>query len=178
MQISIQNILAAGDGNFWDLLPIILFVVISAIIGIVRKAAEKAQTKQSERPEEEQRNIQPPIHTRQARQIRQVKTPELPPIRVAQELELQRRRAIKQQSDRRQRLAPPKIPQADTAAIESKLLSIKPAQTYAPKKPEKLAPLKALVSLTNTDDLRRAFVLHEILSPPKSLRQDSQTPYV
>ena len=225
------HILADGARDLFELVPIILFVVISIVVGILRKsAAQKAG--QARRSHAEQEGREQPARrdgyarigqvpqagrqpqpgrphpggtarpagpppappprpdlelaretlrsmgliveqpTQQAPQAGQpvTLTPVEPqPIRVEEELRVQRRRERKLDADRRKRLAPRKVPEADSAAIEGRILHVRPGQEAAQD-----VPTGVIVDLSRADRARRAIIFHEIFSAPKALREGKE----
>ncbi len=61
-------------------------------------------------------------------------------------------------------------PEADTAAIESRLLSIRPAKTGAAVAGNSFIT----VNLSDPTNARTAIIMHEIFSPPKALRDEHE----
>lgn len=219
------HILARGARDLFELVPIILFVVISIVVGIIRKsAAQKAE--QARRSGAEQPPKQPDRAARQAGHARSGQTgqahpqpgrttrppgpPPAPPpigldvelaqqalramglipagpqpseagqpvvltpvepasIRVEEELKLQRRRQRDLEAQRRKRLASRKVPEADSAAIEGRILQVRPDQEAAHD-----LPTGPAVNLSSAERARRAIIFHEIFSAPKALRQGKE----
>jgi len=90
-------------------------------------------------------------------------------IRVEEELKLQRRRERKLDAQRRKRLAPRKVPEADSAAIEGRILKVRPGQEAAHD-----VATGVIVDLSRAESLRRAIIFHEIFSAPKALREGKE----
>ena len=215
------HILADGARDLFELVPIILFVVIGIVVGIIRKsAAHKAE--QARRSRAEQPPKQPDRAARQAgyarvgqarpqpgRTARPPGPPPAPPIgpdmelaqqalramglipagpqpseagqpvvltpvepasiRVEEELKLQRRRQRDLEAHRRKRLAPRKATEAHFAAIEGRILQVRPDQEA-----QQDLPTGPVVNLSSAERARRAIIFHEIFSAPKALRQGKE----
>ncbi|MCJ7543316.1 MAG: hypothetical protein MUP47_01920 [Phycisphaerae bacterium] len=85
---------------------------------------------------------------------------------VAEEVRRQQERLARGQAERDQRLTALPPSEADTAAIEARLLHVRAAA-----EPGQVALAASLVgSLKTPDDLRRAILHYEIFAPPKALR--------
>lgn len=91
-------------------------------------------------------------------------------IRVSQELQLQQQRSQELEERRMKKLAA-RVPQeADSAGIEARLLHTRPS---AAPHLEPSAP-RAKVVLGDAEQARFAIICHEVFSPPKALRQESE----
>ena len=91
--------------------------------------------------------------------------------RVEEELALQRRRMEQQEAACRRRMAAKTPSEADTAAIEARLVHIRKGQAAA-----KAGEPGVLVNLMQPGNMRQAILFHEILSPPKALREEADLP--
>ncbi|MCE5327590.1 MAG: hypothetical protein LLG01_14385 [Planctomycetaceae bacterium] len=105
----------------------------------------------------------------QRRDLAQVEAQEDLAQSVDQEMLRQQQRMSAAESSRQQRMGELHIPEEDSAAIEQRLLHVRPAQQGHKAA---LSPLAAL--LANRDTARKAIVLQEILSPPKALRHGQE----
>ena len=81
----------------------------------------------------------------------------------------QRRRLAKRQAERRRRLAARKSPEADTEAIESRLIHAVPIAAAAAETLPSGAGMKE--TLASAERARAAIIFHEIFSCPKALRR-------
>jgi len=84
---------------------------------------------------------------------------------VDEMIEQRQRDRLRQDAERMRRLASSKPVEADTAAIERKLLHLSRAEV-----PQMTAAATVHVDLTNPANLRQAIIYSEILSPPVGLR--------
>lgn len=98
---------------------------------------------------------------------------EPPPRTVEQEIVLLQSRLAKLERVRKKRFTALVSPEADTAAIEARLISIRPA--IRSRVPE-VAALRAAptVDLADRDKARAAIVLHEIFSRPLAMRSQPE----
>jgi len=199
---NIAIMLAAGDGGTFEIVIVLLFIVISIVGGIIKKASEKQKQKQQKgRPPAKQ-----PRPTGQGEQAQQGQPSQRPtpqgqapqrqvsarpaqrqPVRVAlahpqaaakpedlsanvqTELATQQQRLQKAGLSRRRRLAARKPPEADSAAIEKRLTSIKPEPTDETAQTQQ--EHRQIVRLLGRNQARQAIIYHEIFSPPKALRE-------
>lgn len=90
-------------------------------------------------------------------------------VRVDEALRQERRRQRDAEAQRRKRLASPRVAEADSAAIESRILKVHPGQGDAQD-----LPTGPAVDLSSADRARRAIVFHEIFSAPKALRRGKE----
>jgi hypothetical protein len=86
---------------------------------------------------------------------------------VDEEMERQRQRMQTERSDREQRMAALAPQEADTAALISRLVHIRPGALAAHHGPSS----RLLSLLKSGGGLRNALIYHEIFSAPKSIRQ-------
>ena len=87
-------------------------------------------------------------------------------VRVEQELQIQRRRMEEQDRRRQQRMRTLAPAEADTAAIETRILHVQPAARATPGATE-----LAAAGAFRIDDPRKAMIYYEIFSLPKALRE-------
>lgn len=93
--------------------------------------------------------------------------------RVADELQHERKRRQRQQLERQQRLATYQPDEADTAAIQERIVSARTpliAGTAAGQVQQTTHGLQ--VNLKNPSAARSAIIMHEILGPPKALQSE------
>ena len=96
------------------------------------------------------------------------------PLELREMPNVETERIVRQEKQRTRRLAPPKVPEADTKAIQARLASARPA-TEAVRKAEVPDEAQAAgLSLHSRDLLRSAIIAHEIFSPPKALRKEQE----
>jgi hypothetical protein len=90
---------------------------------------------------------------------------------VDEEMERQQQRMQRERTDREHRMAALAPQEADTAALISHLVHIRPGSIAAGA--AHAGPSSRLLSLLkNGSGLRNALIYHEIFSPPKSMRKD------
>ena len=113
---------------------------------------------------------------RNARQRSALQNPKAPepaprqqPATVEDEVLQQRRRLAKVQAERKRRLAARKPPEADTAAIESRLVHVAPGVAAAAETLPTGTGMRE--TLASADRARTAMIFHEIFSSPKALRR-------
>jgi len=179
-------ILAQGDEGLFEIIIIGAIFLLGIIGSVFQKAKEKAQQREAREkrrrptpegaPSQQAPRPQPAAQQRrkqvQPRRPARAQTQE--PVRVSEELRRAERRQKKLEEERRQRLATHRPPEADTAAIEAKLLHVPKAgeDGYGADAAGKFI---GGLGLLTPAEARRAIVLHEILSPPKSLRQGGES---
>jgi hypothetical protein len=183
-------ILAEGDIDVIEFVVILVVLALSAIGGVIQK---KVKDKQQERRAREagqklraaaprQRPVgtmaQPAALVPPAPQVGREAAPPLgmdteEVVRVRQEMHLQKQRRGKLEAQRRRRLGSLGPPEADVAARESRLQSIRPtAADAAQAAPTFVAGVG--ISLLRPGEARKAIIMREILSAPKALRQDAE----
>lgn len=105
--------------------------------------------------------------------------PEPEMMRVTDELRHEQERRQRGELQRRRRMAARQSPEADTGAIEGRLVHVRP-KTAAPAAPALGADPARLgqpagaavqVNLSDPEEARRAIIFHEILAQPKALRR-------
>lgn len=170
----LSNILAAGEG-VEDLLQLILLVGAAGVIAVVRWLGKLASQKQDEQQAVEQaQRLQENLETDRAPQAVQAPVQQRPP----------------QQAPQRRRRKPPAQPAEPVvlAPIEHRLVNAQADMPSAvhhdfyayPGRPGALshddawAAQPVAVDLSNPDLLRQAVIYHELLSPPKALRDESE----
>jgi len=173
---SFAYILAEGDIGWLQIVVVAVILILGLISSVVQKAKEKEQQREGR---EKRRRPTPPTRQEQARRP-QSAPQQVPPqpqdeevVRVSEELRRGEQRQKNLEEARRRRLAVRKSPEADTAAIESRLLSV--SQAGDGPEVEIVGNLALGLGLLTPDAARRAIVLHEILSPPKALRQGGES---
>jgi len=177
------SILARDEVDVIEFVVILVILAIGGIAGAIQKARQKkAEQEAAEGAKREtgqappQRPAPRPQQRPQRRPVPQQQPPPRPaapePVRVRDELRIQQQRRRQIEAERARRLAAPKSPQADTAAIEERVVSVEPAQGPAPPVPSLAGGLD--IGLLTPANARRAIVMHEILAPPKALRRDAE----
>ena len=92
--------------------------------------------------------------------------------RVADDLRQERERRRRKDLERQQRLAAYQPDEADTAAIEKRLVSIRSATVDDTAGQMQQATHGLQLNLKNPSAARNAVVMHEILGPPKALQSE------
>jgi len=175
----LAHILAEADIGFLE----IIVVAVIFILGIIGSAMQKHKEKQkqreardrrsgpapSNRPPPQIRRPQPAAPPQQAPPPRPAQAESEEVVRVSEELRRSERRQKELEEARRRRLAMRPSPEADTAAIEANLLKVPKADDGSVV--DASGRLAGGLGLLTPADARRAIILHEILSPPKALRQ-------
>lgn len=193
--IGVHDILLSKmDFDLAEIIVLVVLALVAIVGGAVRKQAEKRE-QQKHADEEQQRREQaqgsapqapPPVSRRvqqpMPRQAAQrfARPQSIVPQRAVAQDEIsvdeevrsrQRRRKLLDQKQQ-ERLSARQPTEADTAAIESRLLSIKPA-TIEPA--QQLARPRIRVDLRAPQNAREMMIYHELLSPPKALRTDPES---
>jgi hypothetical protein len=189
----IPNILAAGEG-VEDLLQLILLVGAAGVIAVVRWLGKKASEKQAEQQAVEQaQRLQESLKADRAglaphAPVQNLQTgleaPQTPYRSIAAPPTMQ------QQAPQRRRRKPPAQSAEPVVLdpIEHRMVEAAVAMPSAvhhdfyayPGRPGALSHGAALaaravaVDLSNPDMLRQAVIYHELLSPPKALRDESE----
>jgi len=172
------SILARDEVDVIEFVVILVILAIGGIAGAIQKARQrKAEREAAETAKRESRRA--PRQRPQRRPVPQQQPPQRPPspaapepAHVGDELRIQQRRRRQIEAERAGRLAARKSPEADTAAFEEHLVSIKPAQGPAPPVPSLARALD--IGLLTPADARRAIVMHEVLAAPKALRRGAE----
>jgi len=189
--IACPYILAAADKDI-DVIQFVVMLVVLVLIAVAgaiqKKVRDKQQERQAREAEQEPRAPAPPrlpVGTRTqpaalglAPQVGREAAPPLgmdteEVVRVRQELHLQKQRRGKLEAQRRRRMSALGPPEADTAAREPRLRSIRPAAADVAQ-PAPTFVAGAGISLLRPGEARKAIIMHEILSAPKALRQDAE----
>jgi len=182
------NILAASDSDLVQIVVVLALLALSGLGSLIKKVQEKKKAQEMERQAEQERLRQsrprasapppPPRVVLPARVTRRLPARRSPPapepaaVRVEEGLARQRRRMDQTEQLRQQRMATAAPAEADTTAIESRLIHIARAASHV--EDGRAAP-SVVVNLRAPADARLAVVYHEILSPPKALRRDRET---
>ena len=85
----------------------------------------------------------------------------------------QQERLERESRQRARRLAARKSPEADSRAIEERLVSVHPT-IGLPMEQESTTQARLQLSLGDPGSLRAAIIYHEVFSAPKALRTDSE----
>ena len=195
----IPNILAAGEGP-GDLLQLILLVGAAGVIAVVRWLGKKASEKQAEQQAAEQaRRLQENLEADKAkpapRSTAQMfqdprQTYQTPYRPIAAQPAVTDQPVMTPHAPQRRRRKPPAQPAEPVVLepMEHRMVEAEVAMPSAvhhdfyayPGRPGALAHAAAqaaravTVDLSNPDTLRQAVIYHELLSPPKALRHDSE----
>ena len=186
----IPILLAQGAGDY-NLIIFIVVAVLLAVSGLIKRASEKKQEQEAaeaRRKAAQTRRQEPkgsPQAPRPAQQVRRPVAPpaplELPRVEVLQafapaqelgedveqELRRQEQRLRQEDKRRKKRLAAPKSPEADSAAIEQRLGHLR-SQLARPAEPMGRGEAP---DLRSRELARSAIIYHVILAPPKALIQ-------
>jgi len=195
----IPNILAAGE-DADRLLQLILLLGAAAVVAVVRWLGKKASEKQAEQQAAEQaRRLQEDLEADKARpdprstaQMFQDprQTYQTPYRPIAAQPAVTDQPVLMQQGPRRRRRKPPAQPAEPVVLdpVEHRMVEAEVAMPSAvhhdfyayPGRPGALsheaaqAARAVTVDLSNPDTLRQAVIYHELLSPPKALRAESE----
>ncbi|MCK4276188.1 MAG: hypothetical protein KAX78_06725 [Phycisphaerae bacterium] len=162
------------------------FVLISIIGGIMQKRLANKEQEQRARGQDEAKGhrgvqaakrppwlvreeVEPPPEPQPAQPVRIAAPPPIPRAddAIRSSPQLQPHRARDPVQPRPQIRRPTKkttLGSLQTAAL----------QTKQPAPPRQLGPRPAMVDLGGADEARRAIIYHEILSPPKALREGGE----
>ncbi len=170
---SLSNILAAGE-DAGDLLRLILILGAAGAVAVVRWLGKKASQKQAEQQAAEQ-----------ALRLQE----DLEADRAAQTLRAPMQQRPLRQTQQRHRQKPPTQP-IEPVVLQPTEHSLVNAQADMPSTsrhdfydnadksgapgPRAWAVPTMAVDLSNPDTLRQAVIYHELLSPPKALRHESE----
>jgi hypothetical protein len=194
----IPNILAAGEGPE-DLFKLILVLGAAGVIAVVRWLGKKASEKQAEQQAAEQaRRLQEDLEADKARPDQRSTAQMFQDPRQAHQTPYRPIAAqpgatphVPRQAPQRRRRKPPAQPAEPVVlepAPEHRLVEAEVAMPSAvhhdfyayPGRPGALsheaaqAARAVTVDLSNPDTLRQAVIYHELLSPPKALRHESE----
>jgi hypothetical protein len=195
----IPNILAAGEGAD-ELLQLILIVGAAGAVAVVRWLGKKASEKQAEQQAADQaRRLQEALEADKAapapratpRTLQDPRRTHQTPYRpIAAPPAVTDQPVLMQQGPRRRRRKPPAQPAEPVVLdpVEHRMVEAEVAMPSAvqhdfyayPGRPGALAHEAAqaaravTVDLSNPDTLRQAVIYHELLSPPKALRDDPE----
>ncbi|MDP6046172.1 MAG: hypothetical protein QGH94_11395 [Phycisphaerae bacterium] len=164
---SLAYILAADDFNWVHIVALLLFVGITAISSFFQKWAEKKKQQEAAKPKTAKLptvvgRAQPPAPPQQPQKA----------VRVAQELKLRQQRQAQLEADRQKRLSARKPPEADTKAIEARLVDAKLSSKETSI--QKIDRPGVIIELQNRSAAKKAMILHEIFASPKALRKDDE----
>ncbi len=178
-------ILAADEEFDWvHIVGLLLFIGIGLISSVFQKWKESQKTDKTAKPKTPPARPGARKQTPQSRRAQRAQRaqPTQPPpvrqqesaektVRVAQEMQLRQQRQAQLEAERSQRMATRQSPEADTQAIEARLVSVpggaRPMETEQIGKP-------GIPELTTRSAAQQAMILHEIFSPPKALRQGDE----
>jgi hypothetical protein len=166
-------ILAADDDGGWIRIVVIAILIGASVIGsLIQKVKETREKEQTRKPRAKPRVRPKPPVAKRSRRPQPVPITVAPPVRVSEELRLNQQRQAELERDRKKRLASRKSPQSDTNAIESRLLSRRPARSETA--PQQIGKIGIILNLESRDMAKKAMILHEIFSPPKALRKGGE----
>ncbi len=161
-----------------ELILYVLVLIAVALFGLLKRIATKPPA--GKRPSEPAAPRRPPGVPQATRRRpvpgarppgarRPPAAPQMQPVTwdVEEELRSQLDRLQQDRAQRLQRLAAAPPPEADTAALEARLVHLRPVVGPAAGAPVAAGPL---ADLTAPEALARAVLHYEIFAPPKALR--------
>ncbi|MBL7221690.1 MAG: hypothetical protein ISS69_16390 [Phycisphaerae bacterium] len=172
---TLAYILAEKEFGWVQIVVVAIFFLVSIVASIFQKAKEKEQKAQSRKPKPSARQQKQAPAPRTVQPTRPVPPPAPAAgqtVRVSEDLRLRQQRQAQLDSERQQRLASRNPPESDTAAIEARLVGIRPDQ--ADTAPGQISRVGVVLQLKTRDDAQKAIIMHEIFSPPKALRKGGE----
>lgn len=186
-----MNLLPLADRfDFEELIVYVLIVVAIAVVNLLKWAAGKSARSRKEPggpaapgrppPTQPQRRPAPPPRATgpmrvpgarrlvARRRAAAVPQPQIPPASwdVAEEVHRQQQRLERGEAQRSRRLVTAQPSEADTAAIEARLLHVRPQAQPT----QAVTAASLLAGLRAPEQFRRAILHYEIFAPPKALR--------